>query len=222
SQEEGIPGKVPTHLEESETTQKSTLDERESVTLRERTKMAKLEQKKTKKDSKVLEEPIKGETKESLKLEKEILPSEVNSYDSLSVNEKFILDLIEKKPKQKVQSKGLKKEISNLDQGEIKEILRSLVAKGFLFVEAAWYIRKDPNEVIEKKSEKPLEERIKLLNSKEKKVFEILSKREGNKAQARMLTKSTKMNKDNIKKILRDMVMKDVLYVDAAWYVIKE
>ena len=145
-----------------------------------------------------------------------------NELQSITTSEKLVLDLIDKKPKRKVQSKGLKKELSNMEQAEIKDILRSLVNKGFLYVQAAWYIRKDPDEKIVQKSKVPLDTRLKKLNAKEKKIFDILNKREGRKAQARMLMKGTKMSKDNLKKILRDMVAKDVLYVEAAWYIILE
>ncbi|MHA1990046.1 MAG: hypothetical protein ACW981_03445 [Candidatus Hodarchaeales archaeon] len=150
----------------------------------------------------------------------EFVQPDLQEYD-LTKNEKLVLDLIDAKPKRKVQSKGLKKELPSLEQLEIKEILRSLVLKGYLYVEAAWYLRKQPDEVIEKKSGVPLTERLKRLNAKERKVFDILNRREGNKAQARMLIRPTKMSKDNLKKILRDMVAKDVLFVEAAWYIVK-
>ena len=162
---------------------------------------------------------VSSRPKPTLTKEKEQEISVVSG--SLSPIEERVLRVIESKPKQKVQSKGLKKDLLVLDQLIIKQTLRSLVRKGYLYVDAAWYIRKDPNEIIELASSKSLDERVKNLSPKEKKVFDILYNREGRKAQARMLMKGTKMSKENLKKILRDLVAKDVLYVQAAWYIIK-
>ena len=142
----------------------------------------------------------------------------------LSQREQMILKLVESKPNKKVQSKGLRKELPTLDQDTIRNILRSLVAKGLLYVRSAWYIvKEDPSEdTWDIASETPLEERLQNLTPKEKRIYEILEKRPGNKAQARMLVKETKMTKENLKKLLRNMVAKDILYVYAAWYCIKE
>lgn len=142
----------------------------------------------------------------------------------LSKNEQTILKLVESKPNKKVQSKGLRKELPSMDQDTIRNILRSLVAKGLLYVRSAWYIvKEDPSEdTWDIASETPIEERLQSLTPKERKIYEILEKRAGNKAQARMLIKETKMTKENLKKLLRNMVAKDVLFVYAAWYCIKE
>ncbi len=142
----------------------------------------------------------------------------------LSQREQMILKLVETKPNKKVQSKGLRKELPSLDQDTIRNILRSLVAKGLLYVRSAWYIvKEDPSEdTWDIASETPLEERLQNLTPKERRIYEILEKRSGNKAQARMLVKETKMTKENLKKLLRNMVAKDILYVYAAWYCIKE
>ena len=142
----------------------------------------------------------------------------------LSQKEQTILKLVESKPNKKVQSKGLRKELPSMDQDTIRNILRSLVAKGLLYVRSAWYIvKEDPSEdTWDIASETPIEERLQSLTPKERKIYEILEKRPGNKAQARMLIKETKMTKENLKKLLRNMVAKDVLFVYAAWYCIKE
>jgi DNA-binding MarR family transcriptional regulator len=142
----------------------------------------------------------------------------------LSQRELMILKLVESKPNKKVQSKGLRKELPSLDQDTIRNVLRSLVAKGLLYVRSAWYIvKEDPSEdTWDIASETPIEERLQNLTPKEKRIYEILENRPGYKAQARMLVKETKMTKDNLKKLLRNMVAKDVLYVYAAWYCIKE
>ena len=132
--------------------------------------------------------------------------------------------MVESKPNKKVQSKGLRKELPTMDQDSIRNILRSLVAKGLLYVRSAWYIvKEDPSEdTWDIASETPIAERLQSLTPKEKRIYEILEKRPGNKAQARMLIKETKMTKENLKKLLRNMVAKDVLFVYAAWYCIKE
>ncbi|MHA2362465.1 MAG: hypothetical protein ACXAC7_00810, partial [Candidatus Hodarchaeales archaeon] len=142
---------------------------------------------------------------------------------TLTPREQMVLKLVESKPNKKVQSKGLRKQV-NLDQEGIRNILRSLVAKNYLYVRAAWYIvKEEPDEDLSDfTSEIPLEDRLKRLTPKERKIFDILDKRSGRKAQARMLVKETKMTRENLKKLLRNMVTKDVLYVYAAWYVIKD
>ncbi len=146
----------------------------------------------------------------------------LQDQSSLTQKEQIVMKLVEEKPNKKVQSKGLKKELS-WDQDSIRDILRSLVNKNFLYVRAAWYIVRESDESLtDFVSEIPLEERLKNLTPKEWKIFDILDKRPGRKAQARMLIKETKMTKDNLKKLLRNMVTKDILFVYAAWYIIKE
>ena len=126
------------------------------------------------------------------------------------------------KPNRKVQSKGLTKELS-WDQETIRNVLRSLVAKDHLYVRAAWYIVKEADEdLVDFKSKIPLDERLSRMTPKERKIYDILAKRPGRKAQARMLIRESKMAKDNLKKLLRNMVAKDILYVYAAWYIIKD
>lgn len=177
-------------------------------------------------------EPVKAEVEETpVPVKEPIKPSEPKVVKiapklklDLSQREQMILKLVESKPNKKVQSKGLRKELPSLDQDTIRNILRSLVAKGLLYVRSAWYIvKEDPSEdTWDIASETPLEERLQNLTPKERRIYEILEKRPGNKAQARMLVKETKMTKENLKKLLRNMVAKDILYVYAAWYCIKE
>ncbi|OLS23003.1 MAG: hypothetical protein HeimC3_27000 [Candidatus Heimdallarchaeota archaeon LC_3] len=216
---EAISSKIPMKEEEIESKDIPIPDLENKI---ERTIKTKGRKKKKRKTSSIIstdeveERPITSEIEKS----RESPVSVKDEQQTATTNEKLVLNLIDKKPKRKVQSKGLKKELANMEQAEIKDILRSLVSKGFLYVQAAWYIRKDPDEKIVQKSKVPLDTRLKKLNTKEKKIYDILNKREGLKAQARMLMKGTKMSKDNLKKILRDMVAKDVLYVEAAWYII--
>ncbi len=179
--------------------------------------------------AKVLEKPTIKETEEPVKevvkkQEQETVKVAPKLKLDLSQREQMILKLVESKPNKKVQSKGLRKELPSLDQDTIRNILRSLVAKGLLYVRSAWYIvKEDPSEdTWDIASVTPLEERLQNLTPKEKRIYEILEKRPGNKAQARMLVKETKMTKENLKKLLRNMVAKDILYVYAAWYCIKE
>ena len=176
-------------------------------------------------NQKVEHEKIAAESVEiSETIEKEPAKKAVKIKLDLSQREQMILKLVETKPNKKVQSKGLRKELPSLDQDTIRNILRSLVAKGLLYVRSAWYIvKEDPSEdTWDIASETPLEERLQNLTPKERRIYEILEKRPGNKAQARMLVKETKMTKENLKKLLRNMVAKDILYVYAAWYCIKE
>lgn len=179
---------------------------------------------------------VEKEKKPELPIVEESIIQEAHSIESqtkkkvskfkldLSPKEQTILKLVESKPNKKVQSKGLRKELPSMDQDTIRNILRSLVAKGLLYVRSAWYIvKEDPSEdTWDIASETPIEERLESLTPKERRIYEILEKRPGNKAQARMLIKETKMTKENLKKLLRNMVAKDVLFVYAAWYCIKE
>ena len=146
---------------------------------------------------------------------------QIEGMAELSEKEKSILSLIDSKANRKVQSKGLKKEV-NMDQGVLKDVLRSLVRKSYLYVEAAWYLRKSPGtEINRRSSSMSLDDRLSLVSPKERKIFDMINTREGHKAQARMLVRPTKMSKENLKKVLREMVAKDVLFVEAAWYVVK-
>ena len=132
--------------------------------------------------------------------------------------------MVKSRQNRKVQSKGLRKDLPSVDQDAIRDVLRSLVSRGLLYVRSAWYIVKEnPEEdTWDIFSDTPIDERLKSLSQKERKVYDILFKRAGKKAQARMLMKDTKMTKENLKKLLRNMVAKDLLYVYAAWYCIKE
>lgn len=145
-----------------------------------------------------------------------------NKQLPLTQKEQNVLKLVNEKPNKKVQSKGLKKELS-WDQETIRNVLRSLVAKDHLYVRAAWYIVKEADEdLVDFKSKIPLDERLSRMTSKERKIYDILATRLGRKAQARMLIRESKMAKDNLKKLLRNMVAKEILYVYAAWYIIKD
>lgn len=181
---------------------------------------------KVSKESKDLltEETVPKKTETPLDIETQMQKKISRPKLDLSQKEQTILKLVESKPNKKVQSKGLRKELPAMDQDAIRNVLRSLVAKGLLYVRSAWYIvKEDPSEdTWDIASETPIAERLLSLTPKERRIYEILEKRPGNKAQARMLIKETKMTKENLKKLLRNMVAKDVLFVYAAWYCIKE
>ena len=204
-----IPIKKPSILQVKAKSKAESLTETKSSVLKEKSEPK--EKIKPFKETQAVPDKETGKKVERLKLD-------------LSQREQTILKLVESKPNKKVQSKGLRKELPSMDQDTIRNILRSLVAKGLLYVRSAWYIvKEDPSEdTWDIASETPLEERLQNLTPKEKRIYEILEKRPGNKAQARMLVKETKMTKENLKKLLRNMVAKDILYVYAAWYCIKE
>lgn len=164
------------------------------------------------------------ETTEIIEPVTKVIIKSLKDLADLSQKELTVFKLVESRPNKKVQSKGLRKDLQAMDQDAIRNILRSLVARGLLYVRSAWYIvKEDPAEdTWDIASDTPIEERLQSLNAKEKKIYDILDSRPGHKAQARMLVKETKMTKDNLKKLLRNMVAKDVLFVYAAWYCLKE
>ncbi len=158
--------------------------------------------------------------------------SEEVSVPGITNDERQIIEAIATRPKRKAQSNLLSKSTS-FPQDTIRKLLRQLVGKGVLKVQAGWYVldNKGLSAVEGLISQEPPTEDLKqipsskgdsLLSEKETKVLEAIQARPNKKAQSNLLTKPTKLDQNTLKSVLRTLVQKDFLEMKFGWYSLKE
>lgn len=158
----------------------------------------------------------------------------LKEFSELDQRENLVLNAILRRPRQKAQSNLLKKQL-DMDQEEIKEVLRILVKKGYLKIVSGWYsiapeiITADPSLAsrVEEPVKKPsfdIQDKISTanLNEVQKKILNAILQREKKKAQSNLLKKVLKLDQDTIKLNLRELVKSGFLTISSGWYIAKK
>ncbi|MHA2299013.1 MAG: hypothetical protein ACXAEU_12355 [Candidatus Hodarchaeales archaeon] len=158
----------------------------------------------------------------------------IKEFAELDYRENLVINAILQRPRQKAQSNLLKKQL-DMDQEDIKEILRTLVKKGHLKIVSGWYsispeiISADPSLAsrTEEPAKKPavdIQDKISTANltDTQKKILNAILQREKKKAQSNLLKKVLKLDQDTIKQNLRELVKSGFLTISSGWYIAKK
>lgn len=158
----------------------------------------------------------------------------IKEFKDLDKNENIVLNAILHRPRQKAQSNLLKKQL-DMDQEDIKAILRILVKKGYLKIVSGWYsihpaiLEANPSlQRIEKEKEKAssfdIQDKVSTSNLTDiqKKILNAILLREKKKAQSNLLKKVLKLDQDTIKQNLRELVKGGFLTITSGWYIAKK